>query len=121
MIDVVRERTNTDALIKRVGEESAIASVEQDAANIEEEQTNIAAAKAGEIKKTAETALAEAEPALIAAQAAAQNLNKGSITEMKALGSPPALVILTSLVIMTLLGEKVSASEGNDKIWKKAT
>ena len=39
---------------------------------------------------------------------------------MKALGSPPELVILTSKVVMVLLGEKINANEADEKIWKKA-
>jgi hypothetical protein len=39
---------------------------------------------------------------------------------MKALGSPPALVILTSKVVMTLLGERIGANDADEKIWKKA-
>jgi len=39
---------------------------------------------------------------------------------MKALGSPPALVILTSKVVMTLLGEKIGANDADEKVWKKA-
>jgi len=39
---------------------------------------------------------------------------------MKALGSPPVLVILTAKVVMTLLGEKISINEADEKVWKKA-
>jgi len=39
---------------------------------------------------------------------------------MKSLGSPPVLVILTSKVVMTLLGEKISPADADEKVWKKA-
>jgi len=64
--------------------------------------------------------LGEALPALERAKQAVNGMNKGHITEMKSLGSPPVLVILTSKVIMTLLGEKISDSDPDEKIWKKA-
>jgi dynein heavy chain len=64
MVTVGQRREETNALIDMVGRESAIAEVEQNAANIEEEDTNVAAAEAGKIKEEAETALAEALPAL---------------------------------------------------------
>lgn len=47
-------------------------------------------------------------------------LTKGHIGEMKALGSPPVLVILTSKVVMTLLGERFGANDPDEKVWKKA-
>jgi len=59
-------------------------------------------------------------PALEKARAAVAGLSKGHITEMKSLGSPPVLVILTSKVVMTLLGEKFAANDADEKVWKKA-
>jgi len=47
-------------------------------------------------------------------------MNKGHITEMKALGSPPVLVILTSKVVLTLLGEKIAENDPDEKVWKKS-
>ncbi len=47
-------------------------------------------------------------------------MNKGHITEMKSLGSPPALVVLTSKVVLTLLGEKIGENDPDEKLWKKA-
>jgi dynein heavy chain len=64
--------------------------------------------------------LAEALPALERAKEAVNCLKKNHIGEMKALGSPPVLVILTAKVVMTLLGEKISINEADEKVWKKA-
>jgi len=47
-------------------------------------------------------------------------MKKGHITEMKALGTPPTMVIVTAKCILILLGEKVNANDPEDKIWKKA-
>jgi len=47
-------------------------------------------------------------------------LKKPHITEMKNLGSPPAGVIVTARVVLPLLGEKISPSDPDDKVWKKA-
>jgi hypothetical protein len=47
-------------------------------------------------------------------------MNKGHITEMKTLGSPPVLVILTSKVVLTLLGEKIAENDPDEKVWKKS-
>lgn len=39
---------------------------------------------------------------------------------MKGLGSPPWGVYLTSRVVMILLGEKVTLSDPDEKVWKKS-
>jgi dynein heavy chain, axonemal len=39
---------------------------------------------------------------------------------MKSMGSPPAGVVLTSRVVLIMFGEKVSLSDPDDKVWKKA-
>ena len=61
-----------------------------------------------------------AVPALKKAEAAIDCIKKGHITEMKSMGSPPQMVIVTAKCIMILLGEKVSQNDPEDKIWKKA-
>jgi len=55
----------------------------------------------------AEKSLASAIPALKKAEAAIDCIKKGHITEMKSMGSPPAMVVVTAKMIMILLGEKV--------------
>lgn len=47
-------------------------------------------------------------------------IKKNHITEMKSMGSPPAMVVVTAKCIMILLGEKVNMNDAEDKIWKKA-
>lgn len=108
MVEVGKRKAETNVLIAKVGEESAAAEIEQTAANEEEEKTNIAAKEATELKEAAEKSLAAAIPALKKAEAAIDCLNKKMITEMKSLGSPPQMVIVTAKCIMILLGEKVS-------------
>jgi dynein heavy chain, axonemal len=51
MIVVNQKRSETEELIKKVGEESAIAEEEQEIANIEEEKTNKVKNKKIEKKK----------------------------------------------------------------------
>jgi len=72
------------------------------------------------LKEQAEKSLANAIPALERAKNAIDCIKKGHITEMKSMGSPPAMVVVTAKVIMILLGEKVSANDAEDKVWKKA-
>lgn len=44
MVEVNKQREETDVLIEKVGRESALAEEESALANIEEEKTNVAAA-----------------------------------------------------------------------------
>lgn len=120
MVDVEKKRAETDVLIDKVGKESAIAGEEQEVANQEEEKTNVASAEAEKLKSEADKALAEAIPALRAAEAAVDCMNKKHIQEMKALPTPPAGVVLTSRVVLILMGEKLTLNDPDEKVWKKS-
>ena len=120
MVEVQKRRQETDLLIKKVGDESAIAEGEQAKANEEEEKTNVATEAANKLKMETEKALEEALPALKKAEAAVACLDKKIITEMKSLASPPQMVIIVAKATMVLLGEKVNLNDADDKIWKKA-
>ena len=120
MVEVGKRKAETNVLIEKVGEESSVAETEKEAADEEEEKTNVAAKEAGELKDSAEKALASAIPALEKAKNAIDCMKKGHITEMKSLGTPPTMVIVTAKCILILLGEKVNSNDPEDKIWKKA-
>jgi dynein heavy chain len=120
MVEVGKRKAETNILIEKVGEESAVAEVEKTAADEEEDKTNVAAKEAGELKENAEKALASAIPALEKAKNAIDCMKKGHITEMKSLGTPPPMVIVTAKCILILLGEKINSNDPEDKIWKKA-
>lgn len=64
MVDVEKKRADTNVLIDKVGNESAIAETEQELANEEEKKTNVAAAEADKLKNECDVALKEALPAL---------------------------------------------------------
>lgn len=120
MVEVEKKRFDTDILIQKVGQESAVAEQETNIANEEEEKTNIASNEAEKLKSECDTALKQALPALEQAKEAVNCLKKPNITEMKVLGSPPGGVLLTAKVVMILLGEKVSINDPDEKVWKKA-
>jgi hypothetical protein len=64
--------------------------------------------------------LEKALPALEQAEGAVKCLKKNHIGEMKAFTTPPAGVVVTCRVVLALLKEKISASDADDKVWKKA-
>lgn len=72
------------------------------------------------MKEEADEALNEAMPALKRAEEAIKGVNKNHITEMKNLGSPPVGVLLTGRVILILMQERITVSDPDDKVWKKA-
>lgn len=65
-------------------------------------------------------ALEEAEPALRQAEEAVKCLKKNHVGEMKAFANPPGGVIVTCRVVLSLLKEKISANDPDDKVWKKS-
>lgn len=72
------------------------------------------------MKDEADAALEKAMPALEAAKAAIAGVNKGHITEMKNLGSPPTGVLLTGRVILMMMGDRITMNDPDEKVWKKA-
>ena len=120
MVEVSKKKIETDILIDKVGRESAMAEDESKIANDEEEKTNIASNEAEKLKAGCDQALKLALPALQMAKAAVDCINKGFITEMKSLGTPPVGVLTTARAVLLLLGEKVTLTDPDDKVWKKA-
>ena len=54
------------------------------------------------------------------AEDAVNCLQKKNISDMKALGNPPLMVITVAMATMVMLGEKVNINDAPDKVWKKA-
>ncbi len=100
--------------------ESAYAEEEQAKANDEEVKTNIKKDEAEKLAETCKVALEKALPALKQAEEAVKCLKKNHIGEMKAFTNPPPGVVVTCRVVLALLKEKLSASDPDDKVWKKA-
>jgi len=94
---------------EKVKRERYIASEEEKRVRIIEEDVSIKT-------KMCEEDLRQAEPALVAAQAALNTLNKNNLTELKSFGSPPKAVVNVCAAVMVLL-----ASNGKiprDRSWK---
>ncbi|OQR81950.1 dynein heavy chain, partial [Thraustotheca clavata] len=100
---IVDEKTVAcEALIKTIGEKSAIASKQQEVAamtQIECEKASVVIAKE---KEEADAALLEALPAVEAAAQALQDLSKADLTEIKSFASPPALVMSVCMCVLIL-------------------
>ena len=93
-------------------------SKEKEFADKEEAKVSVIAQEVGEAQRSCEADLAKAEPALLAAQAALNTLNKNNLTELKSFGSPPQACVNVTAAVMCLMapGGKVP----KDRSWKAA-
>merc|ERR1719191_1912039 len=115
MIQVEEKKASTDVLIQEVTVASEKAAEEEAAANIEAEKTNALASEAAAIKAEADGELGEAMPAMEAANEAVNCLNKGMISDLKALGKPPAECAEVCAAVAFLLKGKKKKTD-----WKYA-
>ncbi|XP_060520898.1 dynein beta chain, ciliary-like [Cylas formicarius] len=95
---------------EKVAKEQAIASEEEAKVKLIEEDVTIKA-------KICAEDLAKAEPALIAAQAALNTLNKNNLTELKSFGSPPDAVVAVCAAVLVLFSKKGKIPK--DRSWKE--
>jgi len=107
MVDVGIEKEKTDELIEIVGRESLDAEKEAEAAAVQEADTIAATNAAKAEKAAADGELAEAIPAMEAAQDAVNCLEVKSLQELKALAQPPdACKEVAKAVLILKQGEK---------------
>lgn len=71
-------------------------------------------------QKMCEEDLAKAEPALIAAQAALDTLDKTNLTEYKSLGTPPPGADDVAAAVMVLFAVKGKIPRLQDRTWKNS-
>ena len=107
MEDVAQQVASTDRLIAEMGAEQEKAQEQQAAANVEAEKAGVAAAAAAEIEAQAAGELAQAEPAMKAAAAAVDVLDKDMLRELKTLSKPPPGVdLVTNACLILVNGER---------------
>jgi dynein heavy chain len=93
----------TNALLEEIGVQRADADVQNEIANAEAEKAGIAAAGAAEIQDQANMELSAATPAMEAAKAAVDCLNKAMLTELKNFTNPPTNVDLVTSCCLILI------------------
>ena len=117
-IQLKAKNAAADKLIVIVSAESEKVKREKHTASEEEERVKIIEEDVSIKTKMCEEDLRKAEPALIAAQAALNTLNKNNLTELKSFGSPPKAVINVCAAVMVLLA--VNGKMPRDRSWKAA-
>ncbi|KAH8251731.1 hypothetical protein KR038_005556 [Drosophila bunnanda] len=117
-VQLAAKNAAADKLIVIVRAESEKVKRERHTASEEEKRVRIIEEDVSIKTKMCEEDLRQAEPALVAAQAALNTLNKNNLTELKSFGSPPKAVINVCAAVMVLLA--VNGKIPRDRSWKAA-
>uniref|UniRef100_A0A8C0RAY7 Dynein axonemal heavy chain 9 n=1 Tax=Canis lupus familiaris TaxID=9615 RepID=A0A8C0RAY7_CANLF len=117
-VELKQKNEDADKLIQVVGIETEKVSREKAIADEEERKVAVIMLEVKQKQKDCEEDLAKAQPALAAAQAALNTLNKTNLTELKSFGAPPPAVSNVTAAVMTLTapGGRVP----KDRSWKAA-
>ncbi|XP_075626516.1 dynein axonemal heavy chain 9 isoform X3 [Balearica regulorum gibbericeps] len=117
-VELKQKNDDADKLIQVVGVETEKVSREKAIADEEEQKVALITQEVKQKQKDCEEDLAKAEPALAAAQAALNTLNKKNLTELRSFGSPPSAVSNVTAAVMVLMapGGKIP----KDRSWKAA-
>ncbi|KFQ91060.1 Dynein heavy chain 9, axonemal, partial [Nipponia nippon] len=117
-VELKQKNDDADKLIQVVGVETEKVSREKAIADEEEQKVALITQEVEQQQKDCEEDLAKAEPALAAAQAALNTLNKKNLTELRSFGSPPSAVSNVTAAVMVLMapGGKIP----KDRSWKAA-
>uniref|UniRef100_A0A8B9MIW9 Dynein axonemal heavy chain 17 n=1 Tax=Accipiter nisus TaxID=211598 RepID=A0A8B9MIW9_9AVES len=117
-VELKQKNDDADKLIQVVGVETEKVSKEKAIADEEEQKVALITQEVEQKQKDCEEDLAKAEPALTAAQAALNTLNKKNLTELRSFGSPPSAVSNVTAAVMVLMapGGKIP----KDRSWKAA-
>eukprot|EP00040_Diaphanoeca_grandis_P037866 m.251032 g.251032 ORF g.251032 m.251032 type:complete len:4203 (+) comp33890_c0_seq2:91-12699(+) len=99
-----KAKEETEVAMVDISANKKIAEAKAAEVSIEETAANKQAAESQAIAEDAQRDLAEALPALDKAVASLKNLSKGDITEVKALGNPPAGVKLVMAGVCIMFG-----------------
>ena len=117
-VELKQKNEDADALIEKVGVEQEKVGAEKVIADEEEKKVAKINTDVSKKQKDCETDLAKAEPALKAAEAALNTLNKGNLTELKSFGKPPPAVVNVTAAVMVLRAP--SSKIPKDRSWNNA-
>lgn len=115
-VELSAKNAAADKLIVIVSAESEKVKKEKFLAYEEERRVKIIEEDVSIKTKMCEEDLRKAEPALIAAQAALNTLNKNNLTELKSFGSPPKAVINVCAAVGVLFSANGKITK--DRSWK---
>ncbi|XP_009290539.2 dynein axonemal heavy chain 11 isoform X1 [Danio rerio] len=117
-VELTMKNQAAEALMARIGLQTERVSQKREDADLEEQKVAAMQAEVSRRLKECEKDLAKAEPALDAATAALQTLNKVNLTELKTFPNPPEAVINVTAAVMVLLAPRGQIPK--DRGWKAA-
>jgi len=118
---VLKEKNEkADHLIQVVGKETNQVVTEKQNAAVEEKKVAVTAADVTKIKEVCRIELEKAEPALQAAYAALNTLNKANLTELKTFTSPPPDVVNVIMAVYIMWEGTRTGKIPREKTWKAA-
>ncbi|XP_038653360.1 dynein heavy chain 11, axonemal-like isoform X2 [Scyliorhinus canicula] len=107
---------DAEALITKIGFQTEKVSHEKAIVDAEEQRVAAIQVEVALKQKECEDNLVKAEPALVAATAALNTLNKMNLTELKTFPNPPVAVTNVTAAVMVLLAPKGKVPK--DRSWK---
>ncbi|XP_031759446.1 dynein heavy chain 11, axonemal [Xenopus tropicalis] len=116
--ELQQRNQDAEALITKIGRQTEKVSQEKATADAEEQKVASIQEEVSVKQKDCEEDLSKAEPALIAATAALDTLNKTNLTELKTFPNPPIAVTNVTAAVMVLLAPKGRVPK--DRSWKAA-
>ncbi|KAA0703060.1 Dynein beta chain, ciliary [Triplophysa tibetana] len=117
-VELTLKNQAAEALMARIGLQTERVSQKRNDADLEEQKVAAMRAEVSRRLRDCECDLAKAEPALDAATAALQTLNKVNLTELKTFPNPPQAVINVTAAVMVLLAPRGRIPK--DRGWKAA-
>ncbi|XP_045053259.2 dynein axonemal heavy chain 11 isoform X2 [Desmodus rotundus] len=116
--ELQRRNQDAEALITKIGLQTEKVSREKAVADAEEQKVTAIQTQVSQKQKECEADLLKAEPALVAATAALDTLNRVNLTELKAFPNPPNAVTNVTAAVMVLLAPRGRVPK--DRSWKAA-
>nr|XP_043887070.1 dynein axonemal heavy chain 11 [Solea senegalensis] len=115
-VELWQRNTDIEALIAKIGQQTEKLNQERAVADAEEQKVAAIQAKVTKQQQETEGDLAKAEPALQAANAALNTLNRLNLTELRTFPNPPAIVTNVSAAVLVLLAPQGRIPK--DRSWK---
>ncbi|XP_019712197.1 dynein heavy chain 11, axonemal [Hippocampus comes] len=115
-VELCQRNMDIEALIAKIGQQTDKLSQERAGADAEEHKMEEIQAEVSKQQRETEEDLAKAEPALQAANAALNTLNRLNLTELRTFPNPPVIVTNVTAAVVVLLAPQGKIPK--DRSWK---
>ncbi|XP_020566647.2 dynein heavy chain 11, axonemal-like [Oryzias latipes] len=115
-VELYQRNHDIEALIAKIGQQTDKVNQERAVADAEEQKVAAIQASVTKQQQDTEADLAKAEPALQAANAALNTLNRLNLTELRTFPNPPIIVANVSAAVLVLLSPQGRIPK--DRSWK---